>query len=720
MKENNRLKQAGGKWFGSIKEKLTSTNTGEVPPLQSGTSRSGLNPARSVGMRLFLFFFVSIVAFVGAVGIYSYNESKAIIEQEVSAFAEVATAQTGDKLSMIFTQYEEISLRFLVEKTLQQQFTAYMEAPENSFEKLETLKSLEASISAITFSNETLKGIEMYSESGDYLHGVGGTASRGTNIADKEWFQKAIEAEGRSYWIPSEVGGVNGGGQPSFGLTRAIKNSISGQVMYVLFIEVKYEVLAQQMASLELGTGSKSRIVNTEGYIVYSDNQEEVGAQSPFAITQDDKQRFLKKGSYPANDENGVPNLVSFSSSSEDNDWYVLGSVPVASLTENANKILEATIGALVVAAIVAILIGLYMMYSIGRPLIHLRNLMTEGEKGNLAVRIKPKSKDEIGQLGLSFNRMMEQITALVRQTNQSADDVLGTAQELSTVSKNTALSAKEISVASEQIAEGASTLAVQAENGNEITLEIRDRMKKVVDTNLEMGKAADEVLGVSDQGTEYMKELIAKTDVTEQMTRSMVEKVERLKESTMSIRKILEMLNNITKQTNILSLNATIEAARAGAAGKGFMVVADEIRKLADQSRQSIDVVGQITETIQQEVEETVEVLSEAYPIFQEQMSSVKETDVIFAKVREQMGGFIQQLDGVTQSIQDLDQSQSVLADAISNVSSVSQEASATSEQVASLTNQQMHASEGLVSLSEKLEGMSKDLKKSLSQFKM
>src|SRR3981081_2815600 len=111
-------------------------------------------------------------------------------------------------------------------------------------------------------------------------------------------------------------------------------------------------------------------------------------------------------------------------------------------------------------------------------------------------------------------------------------------------------------------------------------------------------------------------------------MIRSMVDKVDNLKDSTRSIRKILDVLNNMTKQTNILSLNGTIDAARAGASGKGFMVVADEIRKLADQSRQSIDVVGQITETITKEIDETVKVLSNATPIFQEQIESVKEAE--------------------------------------------------------------------------------------------
>jgi methyl-accepting chemotaxis protein len=177
-------------------------------------------------------------------------------------------------------------------------------------------------------------------------------------------------------------------------------------------------------------------------------------------------------------------------------------------------------------------------------------------------------------------------------------------------------------------------------------------------------------------------------------------------------------VLQNITKQTNILSLNATIEAARAGAAGKGFMVIADEIRQLADQSRQSIEMVGQITERIMSEMNETVTALSEAYPLFQHQMTAVKETNDIFVSVQGQMGEYIQRLDSVTLSIEGLNQSQSILSEAMSNVSAVAEESSATSEEVASLSNEQQSIGNQLVQLSGKLENVSTELKAALSRF--
>jgi methyl-accepting chemotaxis protein len=332
----------------------------------------------------------------------------------------------------------------------------------------------------------------------------------------------------------------------------------------------------------------------------------------------------------------------------------------------------------MIAAAILAVLLGIYLVKSFGIPLIKLRALMNEGERGNLAVRMdKIRGKDEIAQLGSSFNRMMEKITHLIQHTNLSAEQVLSSASELTNVSKFTATSSREISSASEQIAAGSSELAGQTEKVYDITVTNKEYIEQLVLTNYAMGKSANSVLTVSQQGSNYMKELIVRSNTTE-------------------------------------------EAARAGNAGKGFMVVADEIRKLANQSKDSINIVGGIINTIQREIKETVHVMSDVYPLFEEQIQSVKGTDQIFSEVKEQMSAFIQQLDSITKTIQIVNDSQQVLLDAMTNVSSVSEESSATSEEVASLTIEQIKANDGLVSLSESLDQLSKSLKNSLNEFQI
>jgi methyl-accepting chemotaxis protein len=344
---------------------------------------------------------------------------------------------------------------------------------------------------------------------------------------------------------------------------------------------------------------------------------------------------------------------------------------------------------------------------------------MNEGAKGNLAVRATVKTKDEIGQLSAGFNAMMEQITSLVQSTEASAQSVLATAASLSEASRTTALSAREIAVATEEIAKGATSLAVEAERGHHLTHNIASHMQEVINTNVQMDTSVQAVAQSSKLGVSNMTLLMTRTELTGDMMSSLAGRIKQLSESTQSIRKVLEMIHNVTKQTNILSLNATIEAARAGAAGKGFVVVADEIRNLAAQSRQSIDVVGQIMERIETEITETVAALSAAFPIFKKQAEAVQETDTIFGTVQLQMGGIVEHLGNVTGSINRMNKAQSTLVEGISNVAAIAEEASATSEEVASLSAEQLNISNQLVELSEQLEEVSSHLKDKLSQFK-
>ncbi|WP_246066766.1 methyl-accepting chemotaxis protein [Paenibacillus koleovorans] len=675
------------------------------------------NPLRSVGLTLFLLFFISIIVMVVVVGILSAQISKGIITDKVSEASKETIVQAADKIDFFFENIENMSVQIMSDDVIADNLTKYKETTLSAYDKLQAGATITNRLKNYVMANNKIADINVVPltlESTSYKS----STSIKEEVFKSAWMEDIKKADGRAVWLPTlKAGYVTT--PNTFAVGRVLRNIKTSTIEGILVVELKESSLKEVLNGLSIGEGSQIGIVSQTNKVVWNGNTESLESDYPINIVADTtKYKEVRETNDFETSVNGDTKLVVYDKLNRSN-WFLGGNVSINELTKEASKINTVIWICVLVSAAVASVLGFLVMRMIGAPLVTMRNLMMQGAQGNLVVRTKVGSRrDEIGQLGESFNRMMEQITQLVRQTSASAQEVLNTAAELSDASRKTALSAKEISIATEEIASGASSLAVEAERGNDLTSNINVKVAQVVASNQQMEVSSNEVMKSSEQGKMYMSELITKTNTTEEMTRSMVEKVEKLQESTRSIRKILDVLHSMTKQTNILSLNATIEAARAGAAGKGFMVVADEIRKLADQSKQSIDVVAQITDTIQHEIKDTVTVLSEAYPLFQEQISSVKYTDEIFKQVAERMGSFTVQLQDVTGSIQQLKESQSILSDAMSNVSAVAEESSATSEEVASLSTEQLSISSGLVKLSEKLEELSNSLKESLSKF--
>ncbi|WP_229757694.1 methyl-accepting chemotaxis protein [Paenibacillus marchantiophytorum] len=672
------------------------------------------NPVKSVGMKLFLMFFASILFFVLIVGMISYSISKSVIKNKVSESSLQTVTQAGQKLDFLYQTFDDVSLQIMLNKELQDLLDKIPKLDTSSYESLEVIRQLTEKLNVVTFSNKSIKTLHLYRPDGKLIviTGAGGS-SLSDNTGSTDWFKKIVDAGGKVAWLDSKSKGYSSSSANTFAVGRVMRNTLTNSTSGILVLELNADILAKELNGISLGDDSAVAITNHENKNIAAKNLTDIEKESAIQLSKEQLEE--EHGSFITKDDH----LVAYYKSSI-SGWNLVGDIPVSSLVKDAKKIFNYTLLIALFAAIAAVMIGLFVARMIGRPLVNLRNLMQQGAKGKLTVRANYKTQDEIGQLGASFDVMMQQITNLVSQTSASAQSVFETAQELTNSSKVTATAAREIAVATDEISNGAGGLATESERGNELTYHIGIQMKQVIEANLEMGTAAADVQSSSEQGTKYMSELISKTNLTEEMIRSMADKVDNLKDSTRSIRKILDLLNNMTKQTNILSLNATIEAARAGAAGKGFMVVADEIRKLADQSRQSIDVVGQITETIQKEIDETVKVLSTATPIFQEQILAVKEADIIFKQVTNHMGGFIEQLSTVSDSISTLEQSQVVLSDAMTNVSAVAEESLATSEEVASLSSEQLSISDGLVKLSDKLDLLSKSLNDTLSKFEV
>jgi len=671
------------------------------------------NPRRSIGIRLFLYFFVVINVLVSTVGFISFAQSGKLIENQAANSQQLIAVQAGEKLSLVLSRYEATALEMSISSEVMNLESSVRQHGNDIIAQMEVRSALQSKMTAYSFADASIEGLYLLAVQDD----LPSYTTKGiipANYQDFEWYQRAVES-GSGFWIATEGKGPSGmASEPALGYVRVVRSQTSLQTLYVLLLEVK-ERRIQEVIGDALGEGGTVYLVDKDNKVLSSPNKADIAQPLLVELVGESEEG----GSFRQPVE-GDEKLFVYSNV-EGRGWKIVGMQSFAPLIAGTNSILALTSWMIFFGAIAATLIGLMMAKQVASPIKYISKLMAKAGEGDLNIEAPYRGrKDEIGSLANGFQNMIANIRALVMESHESVQEVLRTASELSEASNRTATSAKEIAIATEQIALGSSNVAVEAERVTDVTGILGSKMEQTVQAYEQMATVAADIRKSSEQGTVYMEELSVKTTETEKLTQSMVRKVEELQQSTGSILDILAMLNDIAKQTNILSLNATIEAARAGEAGRGFMVVADEIRKLADQSKQSIGTVGTITDRIRSEIDETVRLMEQAYPMFQEQISSVKQSNEIFITVNDRMGGFVEQLDSITEAVQQLESTQQTLADAMSSVSAVAEQSSASTEEVAGLSTEQLQVGESLVQLAKRLDEVSNRLRDTLNNFRL
>lgn len=673
---------------------------------------------KSVGVKLFVILFCTIVLLSSVLGLTSYYTAKGIITDEVAAASSQSIVQAADKLDFLFAEYEALSRQFAVDLVLKADMEMVNSPNASTVEKAAAEDRIRRKLDSVKGSDDRMLGIRLVSKS---LVEVESYKSTGTSsirsdegILDR--MQQITDAKGNPVWFPVRAKGFfDAYSEPSLTMGRLLRNIQNPKAEYYMLIEIKGKALKDVLSNLHIGLGGEIRILTPEGNIVYGGDDALLG--EPSFIKVEDVSTEQQIQSFTAEDEQGNTQLVVFQPLTTAN-WTMMGYAPVSDFTKSADKLLYITLSVVAAASLIAVLLGYILVRLIGRPLGKLARLMEEGEKGNLQVRTSFNSHDEIGRLGQSFNKMMEQISLLARQSGLSAEEVLATSEQLVKASASTSLHAREVATATGEIAMGATNLAEEAEKSNRSVETMGRKMNEVEGINTIMDASASKVIGVSDQGSDLMKQLVEKSESSVEMMNLIVNNADKLRQSTHLIRSILTPMIAINKQTNILALNASIEAVRAGVAGRGFIVIADEIRQLAIQSSQSIQSVAQITDEIGLDIENTVKVVNEAAPLFREQIISVRESSTIFESVKEEMESFIGHLGQSSSSITELIQFQQQLGESMASVSSVVEQTSASTQEVASMSSQQFTVSEELVALSAKLEGLAENLKRSLISF--
>ena len=406
--------------------------------------------------------------------------------------------------------------------------------------------------------------------------------------------------------------------------------------------------------------------------------------------------------------------------------------------------------------------------------LIHMAEATEQLAEGNLSIDIKPYSEQD--ELGVSFSKMVVTLRALVNQIAQNADTLTVTSGQLANTAKESGDAAGQMALTIQQIADGTSQqansinltvnsieqmanaidgVAKGAQNQSDAinrTAEITEQLSKsilLVANNAKDGEnGSRRASDVAENGSMIVKDTIDAMDLIQTKVNLSAQKVQEMGARSQEISIIVETIDDIASQTNLLALNAAIEAARAGEQGKGFAVVADEVRKLAERSGNATKEIGNLVVDIQRTVDESVKAMQEGALEVEKGVSQASKAGEALAEILQasnlvsgqvsdiatsakQMMALSNELKTSTDSVsvvveentaatEEMAAGSDEITKSIENIASISEENSASVEEVSATALQISSQAEDIAKSVQQLNNMAADLQAIVNQFRL
>ena len=365
-----------------------------------------------------------------------------------------------------------------------------------------------------------------------------------------------------------------------------------------------------------------------------------------------------------------------------------------------------------------SIVIALVVASTITNPLKILRSHLHTMSEGDLTRTVLVKSKDELLDLANDVNQtnsVLKNMISDIKSTATFLDKYSGNlnlfTDNLSTVSKEVSLSMTAVSASTQ----------MQSNRLSDITNSVNVFSKDLNNINLktqEIEGSSVIVKDIADIGSKQVNDLIIAMKEVQNSFETVNDKIGLLSANIMQINLITETINNIAKQTNLLSLNASIEAARAGNSGAGFVVVANEVKKLAEQTLTSSQSISNLISEITENTKVVTDTSSSSISMFEMHSHTIANTVSVFNNIVEQINTVIPQIHEVAGTLDHTILMKDNIMTNIHSIFSISEDMSASAEEVSASINGQTETIMDLSLLSEKLDRTSKELVKGIERF--
>ncbi|MCX4319217.1 MAG: methyl-accepting chemotaxis protein [Lachnospiraceae bacterium] len=402
------------------------------------------------------------------------------------------------------------------------------------------------------------------------------------------------------------------------------------------------------------------------------------------------------------------------------NDAVISALVPKSVITAQALTIRHTVIISIIISCLVVGVIGLLILLGLQRNL----KLITEGlmkaSQGDLTVDFAMGGKSEFAVLSKHVMDTLGNTKNLISSVQNTTQDVSLSSNNVGKVSDVINTSVAAISDAIAEINNGVNQEANEAEECLSKMDALSGKILRTGDKILEVEQLADSTKQMVQDGSNSMEQLIEQSHETFDITATVNEKVDKLIEHSIQIEEFVNNINDIADQTTLLSLNASIEAARAGQMGRGFTVVAEEIKKLSENSMESAKAIEDLVRQIHVMTDDAKTATSQAQGIVKNQQEMVETTKQMFLDMNEVIEHLLDNMKQVAGEIASMDIDRADTLNSIKNISDVIEETLASTHQVSERIKEQASIMNGLTDATHQLNDNTTELNHAVSKFQL
>ncbi|WLV24097.1 methyl-accepting chemotaxis protein [Aciduricibacillus chroicocephali] len=389
---------------------------------------------------------------------------------------------------------------------------------------------------------------------------------------------------------------------------------------------------------------------------------------------------------------------------------------------ENNKKFGQATfffVTIIIAGILILLAFGIFVTRMITVPLQEIGSLMKKAEKGDLTGVATYHSKDELGQLSSSYNYMMESLRETIACVHQSADMVVAASEQMRASSEQSTEASTHIASTIQELTVGSERQLRSVEESTDAVERISEYANNINSNTASVSTNANDTARISAEGKVAIDKMIKQMNEINDNVSGLNNIVQALSRRSAEIGTINDAITAIADQTNLLALNAAIEAARAGEQGKGFAVVADEVRKLAEQSVHSADQIAALIATIQSDTEETLDSMAKTSEGVLIGIEVARTAGESFHNIEKAIYGVTSQIEDVASAIEQLTNGTQQVANSIMNVKDVAEGTAASSQTVSAGTEEQLASIEEIEASSSNLANISEELQNAVSRFR-